>query len=525
MAEEVELKLFFPAEARAEIEAHRLIAGAQPQGGTETLDNTYFDTDDLALHGAGIALRTRRMSSGCLQTVKCAARSVAGLSCRPEWERDFAGDFDFSAIEADTVRQFLETKKSALKPVFTTRVNRRTWQAEPRAGVRILIMLDSGTILAAGEERPISELELELVQGNAMDLRDFAIELAADLPLIPFDQSKSERGYQLFRKEPARPQKAGKTPVTAGMTSLHAFQALALQAQQAWQANLHGALATADPEFVHQFRVALRRLNTLMRVFRPALPERFSADWSSALKELAGVTGEVRDLDVMRQTILLPLLDSADSADHQALMRKAIAACDAARDAADSAFDRLLNGVPLLRFARDMADLPDASGKKTMAAFAEKRLARLHGRAATRLFEVVRQPTPQASHRLRIALKNLRYSCDFFCSLYDEAAMLLYARHVAALQDELGFINDLHVALSRLDQWSQHDATLGEARDHIASCHAGRLDAQLATALARAEALLGQCLPWCGACERHGMTAVRDGLRQGISINFPRAGN
>ena len=71
-----------------------------------------------------------------------------------------------------------------------------------------------------------------------------------------------------------------------------------------------GALTSQDQEFVHQFRVSLRRLNSLIKVFKPALPRRYQAQWTKRVKELSRITGDVRDLDVMRSGILVPMLQS-----------------------------------------------------------------------------------------------------------------------------------------------------------------------------------------------------------------------
>ena len=504
---EVELKLSFPAQQVDLIHNHPLIAGGVLQGEPETLESTYFDTPGLDLNGDRIALRVRQTAQGKVQTVKCAAKSVGGLSSRPEWEQAFSGTFDFSGVEDETVRRALESLRERLIPVFSTVFRRETRQLAPRPGVRVLVMIDSGQVITAGAVAPISELELELAAGDAEDLRDIAIELAASLPLIPFDQSKAERGYRMFRGEALRPLKAGRTSVRPEMTPAEAFQVLADQGLQCWQANLHGALASTDPEFVHQFRVALRRLNTMMCVFEPVLPAAFLDTWSTSLKSLAAVTGELRDLDVMRETILLPMQGQGDSPDHEALVSKAVGACDDARGAANTAIDELTNGLPLLRFARDMASLPVGASNKTVTRFAEKRLARMHRRAVKRLHAARHHPVAATAHRLRISFKHLRYSCEFFASLFDEAAMLRYAKRIAGLQDDLGFINDLHVALSRLGEWSARDEALVEVRDYIAAWYTRQFEQKLAAALERAEDALGQCMPWCGECERRGRHA------------------
>lgn len=519
MAKEIELKLAFPPAALPEIEAHPLITQAALRGTPKWLDNTYFDTPELDLHRERVAIRVRDTGSELLQTVKCAAASVGGLSVRPEWEQRFSGRFDFEQVDALAVRELLESRHDDLRPVFNTAFRRITRVAEPRPGVRILLMLDVGKIVSEGRECPIHELELELAEGNASDLRDFAIALAAELPLLPFDDSKAQRGYQLFLNESSKPMRAPRAGIRATQGTLQAFLSLANQGQTCWQANLHGMLASEDPEFLHQFRVALRRMNTLLRVFKPHLPDGFAQAWSADLKEIASSTGEARDLDVMLETVLRPMLGSGDKVRSKPVKR-AIAACEAARDAASLPAARLLDGHTLLRFSRELSLLDPQACHEDFAGFAEARLGQLHRRAMKRFQQVVRSHRAADAHRFRIALKHLRYACEFFAEIFDEAEMTQYAREVAGLQDDFGFVNDLYVALARLDGWAAQDADLAEARDYIARWYAGRIDEKFAKALGRADDLLRDCLPWCGACERHGFKSARKRIKQGVVVKL-----
>lgn len=516
MAERLELRLVIPAPDLPRLAAHPLLADAE----TTACESSYFDTAKLELRRAGITLSTCHAGKGWRQSVARPATARGGLSATALWEQDYAGCFDFAALPHDELRQLLEKAGAQLQPVFKLQLRRQTRMFAPQPSVRILLTIATGCILADDRESPVCELLLELQEGHAADLRDLAIALAGELPLLPLDASPAERGYRLFRQEALRPLKAGHSVLNSEQSPRAAFVALAEPGLRAWQSNLHGALTADDPEFVHQFRVALRRLDTLIKLFRPALPDDFAATWLPALKEQAGQTGEVRDLDVMRETILLPALGKADSAAGQAAIGRAIAACEAARCAADTSREHLANGRPLLAFARDLEQLAAGKSGRRIAAFAEKRLAKLHARAVRRFTAVVREPTPSAAHRLRIALKHLRYGGEFFAPLFDETEVLAFCRNAAALQDELGFINDLHIALARLERWSQHDPELAESRDYLAASYAGQLDGQFTAALRRTEALLTRCLPWCSECERRGLHTLREQLRQGVAIKL-----
>ena len=163
---EIELKLSFPETALPALLAHPLIAAAPHEGVAEVLKSTYYDTPGWALQERRIALRLRQAGGGTVQTVKCATASHGGLACRPEWERAWNGAFDFSGIDDPAAAAALEGVRDELQPVFSTRFHRDTRRFEPRSGVRILAMIDTGSIEAGALREPIRELELELAAGE-----------------------------------------------------------------------------------------------------------------------------------------------------------------------------------------------------------------------------------------------------------------------------------------------------------------------------------------------------------------------
>jgi adenylate cyclase len=518
MATEIELKLYCSPDEIARVGTHPLItSGAEI--GLKRLDNTYFDTPDLALHQEGIALRIRSTPTEQLQTVKCVAQSVAGLSARPEWETPYAGAFDFSAVTAPKVRTLLEERRSSLVPIFTTSFERRTWRINVSRKIALWVMVDSGYISSGDRLQPISEVELELVQGEPEDLLDFATALATHLPLVPHDVSKAERGYQLFLKQANAPQKATPSPLAAKQSSAEAFHLLANQGMQMWQANLLGTLTSPDQEFVHQFRISLRRLGSLVKVFKPALPERYYAKWTKRVKALSQITGDVRDLEVMRSGIVEPMLQSADP-EIQAHGKAALAALENARQEALVQLQQLHYGGPVLLFARDLQELDTDDFPKNLPRFAEKQLSGLHSNALKRLAKTLKSPTPERAHRFRIALKHLRYSCEFFAPLFDNAEMVEYAKAIAGLQDAFGFINDFHVALSRMQVWVTQKTVEKESRTAVAAWHTPHAQAVLSDALHLSEAVMSRCQPWCTECERRGMTTIRRRLQEEIIMRL-----
>ena len=477
MAEEIELKLALPESARRALLRHPLIAAATKLG-TRKLVNVYYDTPDLALHRHAIALRTRKQGRHWLQTVKCAGTGSGGLAVRPEWEQPFSGRFDFSGVDDPHVRELLERHRirSHLAPAFETLFSRTTWRLAPAPGTSVLLMLDRGRIEAGGASEGISEIELELEQGNAAALFDLGLNLAASLPLRPEILSKAERGHRLCQGLHAVPAKADASPVHIGQTPLEAFRGVAAACIAHLQLNELGA-DEDDPEFIHQMRVALRRLRSALRVFRPVLPAAFIETVVPQIRALAQVLGRARDRDVLAGEVLAPVraafpgdarieaLCAAVEKERQGMRKEARAALAAPEHARF-----------ILSFAAMLHTLPAVAGGEPLAAFAARRIGKLH-RKARALAAAARDLDAGALHALRIGAKRLRYAIEFFAPLYRAKDVRPAHATLTALQDALGALNDLASAGEPLMRCASEDPTLREAVALAGGWHGPRYEA------------------------------------------------
>jgi len=513
MSQEIELKLALPKRALAALRRHPLVAGAEKLGNAAALDNTYYDTAELQLKARKVAVRTRRQGRSWLQTVKCAAVSNGGLSQRPEWEQPYSGRFDFSQIDDTAAAKLLNRHADALVPVFTTRFRRETRRLCPREGVSILLMIDTGEIRVTtpeGIERqaPICELELELEHGRAEDLFALACELAQTLPLMPADLSKAERGYRLFLDIPLTAVRAEASAIGAGNDVVDAFRDLAFTCVRQWQANAAAALSIAEsagdtdaihPDFIHQLRVAQRRLRALLKLFAPALPAEFAGRWNANLRDNARRFGDARDLDVFHDELLAPLAPEglADEASMAGLLQTTARAREAARHAAGQALDMATQGRLLLELSADLLRLQGNSliAAADLRTFARLRLARLRKRARRR-FEAASALVPTRLHQLRISFKQLRYGMEFFAPLFPAKAVALYHGHLVKALDVLGFLQDVDIARGRMLAWADTDAGLKSAIAFVLGWHAPRYARLRGKVLQDAEPVLWGRTPW-----------------------------
>ena len=481
MPNEIELKLALPTAMQALLLRQPILRKAVARQ-SHQLINLYYDTPKLDLHAHGIALRLRKQGRRWLQTVKCAGSSAAGLTTRPEWETPYAGHFDFSSVDAEEIRRWLERPKlhNQIAPIFETSFRRNIWRFEPRPGCVVLLMQDRGWIAAAGRRETISEVEIELAGGDVDELFKLAQTLGERLPLTPALLSKAERGYRLFQGTPAQPSKAHTIPLAAQDTPLQAFRRIALASLEHLQANLDGALSSDDPEFIHQMRVAARRLRAALRLFSPHLPPALAELLLPPLRILMTRLGHARDLDVLLSEIAAPVMHALPGEPRLAALTGAVtdrqynARAAAVHYLQSAAYGRLLLlATALLHRPPFDAAVVNGATDDTLATFANARLKRLRKHVQA-LAAAASIEDPVSLHRLRIGVKRLRYALEFFAPLTAAKPLARLLKQLGLLQDELGQLNDLANAGLLLMHCAGDDPRLREAVSLVGGWHASR---------------------------------------------------
>ena len=472
MAEEVELKLALAESHQARFLRHPLLKQAVEHH-AETLDNIYYDTADLSLRRSGVSLRLRRKGRDWLQTVKLAGTSVAGLSSRPEWEVPYAGHFDFSSIDQSAVRQWLQRPKllARIIPICETRFRRVTWKFPASPGA-VLLTLDRGWIIANGRREAISEVELELAGAPVHAIFGLATQLAQRVTLTPSVLSKAERGYRLHSGAPPVPFKAAAAALSPAMPPFEAFRHIALSCLEHLQQNHRGALTSDDPEYIHQMRVATRRLRAALRLFAPMLPEHFAEPLRVPLSALMKQLGRARDLDVLLTEIANPVLATLPNEPRlPALASDITNRRYAARAQAIVMLAAPDYGRMLLTTLESLHTKPSADAATILLLrFASERLKRLRNKVR-RLAVAARVEDPIALHALRIGVKRLRYALEFFSPMAPERASNRVLKRLATLQDTLGQLNDLSNAGAMLMDCAGDDPRLREAVTLIGGWH------------------------------------------------------
>jgi inorganic triphosphatase YgiF len=315
------------------------------------------------------------------------------------------------------------------------------------------LALDEGHVRAGQKSSPLAEVELELKSGKASDLFKAARVVAGLAPIKLALKSKSEQGYDLLADQPSRAFHGSKIVLQPDASIAAAFQVIGRSVLRHIAAN-EPAVRAADPDGVHQMRVGVRRLRAAIAVFSELLDCTQTEQIKRDLKWLAGKLAPVRDLDVFLRG-KIELFEASDSPTaglselkSELIYRRDIAA-DSAKAAIATARYRLLI-FNILEWIEDGKWLKrsHSQGNRKIRPFVAdlfERRTKKARRKAKRAGEI----DAHTRHKLRIAIKKLRYALYFFETLYSHdgsaKALSRYKRHLRDLQDNLGALNDIAV--------------------------------------------------------------------------------
>ena len=218
------------------------------------------------------------------------------------------------------------------------------------------------------------------------------------------------------------------------------------------KANEPGVKADIDTEFLHDYRIAIRRTRSALSQIRNVFPDKETEYFKDSFRSLGQRTNTLRDLDVyllsedefearlppMMRDDILPLFD------HLRILREAELAM-------------VVDSLSSSDYARALGEweafLNEPVPKKPVAAnaavpiveLAQKRIYKRYRKVIEYGNLILTHTQDELLHALRIECKKLRYLMEFFASLFPEKKMTRMVNQLKKLQDNLGEFNDLSV--------------------------------------------------------------------------------
>lgn len=250
------------------------------------------------------------------------------------------------------------------------------------------------------------------------------------------------------------PKKADRIRLKSSDSLDHAMRRIFASCHAHWLANEGAAAAGDDAEGLHQLRVGIRRFRSAISVFAGVLP----ADDVAWLRPKARATlnnlNAARDWDVFIIEMLPPVIEAP------AAIFDAGTIASAARERRSEAYE-VVRAMLASSEYRDLTNRVSAwvarapwSGATGTdeAAFLEESVVSYADRVlAARFAKVLERDrdfaslAPDERHKLRIALKKLRYGVEFFAGLYERKSVAPFVKALKGLQDDFGRVNDIAV--------------------------------------------------------------------------------
>ena len=214
---EVECKLIArDASALAGVhQALRELCSSVRHLGREVIRDAYLETPDWRLYHAGYACRIRRTSrhapGRAVLGLKSLQRARRGVSMREEHERTIPssrcrrGLSDALRHEGDLgakILGLLDGRKARV--IFRIRNRRETYGVRFGKRLRARVSLDDFTLLAGARRRRLAEVEIEIQQGTAGELRELAGLLLRRAGLSTQTRAKFKQGLELAGLTPSR---------------------------------------------------------------------------------------------------------------------------------------------------------------------------------------------------------------------------------------------------------------------------------------------------------------------------------
>jgi len=246
--------------------------------------------------------------------------------------------------------------------------------------------------------------------------------------------------------------------LTEDMRTEQAVRAMAIVMLD--QAGLHvdGVIADTDTEFLHQFRVNVRKLRSLMSLLKKALPATMIDTLKPRLSSIASKTNKLRDLDVFivaqdSYRAMLPANFESGLSELYRLIGKQrqqeknkvaryLSSNDYKTDVGACAAELSLNAT----FQTPMA-------LKPVLQVVKKLLLKRYHKMLAMSAAINSQSADEKIHELRIEFKKLRYLIEFFVDLLPRKRTGKIVSEIKKIQTVLGDYNDYCIQIEFLNSY------------------------------------------------------------------------
>jgi CHAD domain-containing protein len=413
---------------------------------------TYYDTFDWRLYRKETTLV---LDEGKGRQSLCC-RSFAGgtlASLDPAVEPGFAWDLPSGPFRRQ-LQPLVKMRRLLPRVILQSRQHRLALlNSDGKTVLHLLVETDRMVIDPQGARHPLpAQLRILPVRGYRSEPRRLEDRFRSDAALQPSEQNPLEEALTAVGRRPADYTSKLELQLQSEQDAQQALRTILSSLLGVLKANQDGLRADIDTEFLHDFRVAVRRTRSALGQLKGLLPPEELAPFREDFSWLGTVTGPTRDLDVYLLKFddycgLLPEIPRSDFEPfHHFLEQRRNMELQALIAQLDSPrFAGLLSGWQAF-LERDRAPDPElpAAGLPVREV-ADRRTWKLFRRCLKEGRAITPESPAEGLHELRKTCKKLRYLLEFFQSLHPPEAVASLIEALKGLQDNLGEIQDFEV--------------------------------------------------------------------------------
>ncbi|MDD1613353.1 MAG: CHAD domain-containing protein [Methylococcaceae bacterium] len=226
--------------------------------------------------------------------------------------------------------------------------------------------------------------------------------------------------------------------------------------------NEHGTIANTDSEFLHDFRVAVRRTRAGFSQLKGVLPEKITTYYAEFFSWLGQSTGSTRDLDVYllnfanyKSSLPASIRDDINPLHELLLAKQQKAQKELAKKLRSTKYLSTISEWE--HYLKEQAPLKpvEPNAKLTIKQLADRRILKSYKRVLEEGGAITEHSPSEALHELRKSCKKLRYLMEFFQSLYHENQINHFIKNLKGLQEVLGNFQDYAVQENALKLFSE----------------------------------------------------------------------
>jgi len=431
----------------------------------------YYDTFDWRLYRNGGTLVASAVEGGLILTRR-SAETTSALRLRSPEVPAFAWDFPHGPFQ-DELARLIEMRR--LLPVVAVETEGRLLRildAQRKTVARAVLQQGRAEDPAADHRVRTLPAMLRVLPVRGYDNQHEIILrfVEASMGLARVEESELRLALACLNREPGDYSSKLRLELEPDMPAREATSLILRTLLGTIEANEEGMRRDLDSEFLHDFRVAVRRTRSALRQIKGVYPPEVVDKFSDEFRWLGQITGPTRDLDVYLLKMAdygvalpAPVVEELEPLLLFLHQRQEIEQRLMTRSLDENRYRSLMTSWKELleRPAAAAAERPNAA--RPIREVASEHIWRAYRRVRTKGLAIQPDTQAVALHRLRIACKKLRYLLEFFRSLYDSEETERLIRTLKQLQDNLGDFNDYQVQQEKLGAFAEQMVEGGTA--------------------------------------------------------------